>query len=97
MSACRYTFMNRRCQLEPLAIALGLIPVPWGGGLTVSTVGLSSTRRSGTRLAYCLGTPSPPSDYRSTRMSCGGALVVGGGATSTSSSSDHSDIAALCV
>ena len=86
-------------------MALGSIPMPWGAGLTLSAIGLSFAHRSrtplayssGTPVAYCLGTPSPPSDCPSACMLHGGALVLGGGATGTLSSSDHLDIAALCV
>ena len=113
MSACWYTFLNWHCLLEPPAMALGSIPMPWGGGLAVSTVGLSSARRSrtplaccsgtpfayyvGTPIACCSGTPSPPFNCSSKRVLRGGALVLGGGATGTSSSSDHSNTAVLCV
>ena len=71
----------------------------------VSAIGLSSACCSGTALACCLGTPftccsgtsSPPFDRSSTCVLHGGALVLEGGATGAPSSSDHSDIAALCV
>ena len=58
MLADRYTFLNWHCLPEPPGVALGLIPVPWDGGLTVSTVSLSSARHSGDPLAFCSGTPS---------------------------------------
>ena len=112
MLACRYTFLNPRCLFEPPSAALGSIPMPWGGGLAVFAIGLSSTRRFGTPLAccsgtffaccigtpiaYCSGTTSPPFNCFSMCVLCGGALVLGGGATDTSSSFDHSDITALC-
>ena len=47
--------------------------------------------------AYCSGTPSPPSDYTSTRVLRDDALLLGGGAIGASSSSDHLDIAVLCI
>ena len=78
-----------------------------------SAVGLSSSYRSETPIACysgtpvarcsetpfacCSWTPSPPFGCSSVRELHGGALVLGGGATGAPSSSDHSDIAALCV
>ena len=71
----------------------------------VSTISLSSTYRLGTPLACWLGTPfahcsgtvSPSFDCSSVCVLHEDTSVLDGGATGTSSSSDHSDIAVLCV
>jgi len=105
VSVYQYTFLNRRCLSKPPCMALGSTPAPWGGGLTVSAIGLSSVCRSRTPLCHCSGTPftccsgtpSPPFDHSSMHVLCGGASVLGGGATRAPSSSDHSDIAAHYV
>ena len=51
----------------------------------------------GVFFACCSRTPSPPFDCTSVRVLHDDTLVLGGGATGASSSSDHSNIAALCV
>ena len=69
----------------------------------VSTIGLSSTYRSGIPLTYysgtpfacCLWSPSALFDRSTMRVLRGGASVLGGGATGALSSSDHSNTAAL--
>ena len=105
MLACQYTLLNRCCLPELPGAALGLTCAPWSGGLTISTISLSSACRStipltccsGTPFARCSRTPSPSFGCSSACVLHGGASVLGEGATGAPSSSDHSDIATLHV
>ena len=87
---CRCNFLNRRCLPEPPDAVVGSTPVPWGGGLVSSTVGLCSAccsgasfaRRSRFAFACCSGTPV--SCYVGISLTCcsGTSLVCGLGTSS---------------
>ena len=52
---CRCNFLKCRCLPEPPDAAVGSTPVPWGGGLISSIVGLCSACRSGASSIRCSG------------------------------------------